>query len=162
MDHIGKKKVFFRDYLTNQGLKSTKQREAIADIFFETDEHLSLAELHNRLKEKHPEIGFATVYRTIKLFEKCGLAAPRYFGNMEARYEQEFGVEHHDHLICTRCGKIVEFHNDDIEALQDKIAKRHRFKLLHHRHELYGICDKCPPQQEEILRASVSQDNLRR
>ena len=143
MSEVQKKKEFLKDYLEKQGLKTTKQREAIAQIFFESTEHLSIDELHRLIKKKHPNIGFATVYRTIKLFEQCGLAAPRHFGNSEVRYEQEFGVDHHDHLICTQCSTIIEFTNDEIEDLQEKIAQTYGFKLHHHRHELYGVCKNC-------------------
>ena len=143
MDPTEKKTNFLKSYLANHGLKMTQQRQLIAQTFFETDDHLSISELYTEIKKKRSNIGFATVYRTIKLFEECGLAVPRHFGHGEAKYEQDFEVKHHDHLICTGCGKIIEFHNRHIENLQDKIAQTHGFKLQHHHHNLYGECKNC-------------------
>jgi Fur family ferric uptake transcriptional regulator len=128
-------------YLEDHNLKHTKQREAILDVFLETQGHVTAELLFNRVRELHPSIGFTTVYRTMKLLCDAGLAIERHFDDGVARYEIEH--EHHDHLVCTRCGKIVEFECAMIEKAQDEIGKRYGFRLLRHRHELYGHCPDC-------------------
>jgi len=133
----------FRTYLASRKLKSTRQREIILDEFLRVGEHLSTEELYLRLREQHPHIGYATVHRTLKLFAECGIAEPRHFGDGQTRYESRDGEEHHDHLICTDCGAIVEFENSQIEALQESVARQHGFRIVRHRLELYGRCRAC-------------------
>jgi len=134
----------FRRYLADQGLKFTSQREAIAEAFFEGGKHVSLTDLLAVSRARHSSIGFATVYRTMKLMAESGLASEHKFGeNQEARYEAAFEGEHHDHLICVRCGRIVEFEDDAIEIRQQKIADEHGFQVTSHRHEIYGLCSDC-------------------
>ena len=138
-----KAKENFRAYLVTQGLKSTRQREIILDEFLRVGAHLSTEELYLRLRTRHPGIGYATVHRTLKLFAECGIAEPRHFGDGQTRYEKRAEEEHHDHLICTDCGAIVEFENPQIEALQEAVASQHGFRIERHRLELYGRCRKC-------------------
>ena len=133
----------FHAYLTTQKLKSTRQREIILDEFLRVGEHLSTEELYLRLREQHPHIGYATVHRTLTLFAECGIAEPRHFGDGQTRYESRDGEEHHDHLICTDCGAIVEFENSQIEALQESVARQNGFHIMRHRLELYGRCRAC-------------------
>ncbi len=133
----------FQNFLYKQGLRLTNQRELIARTFFQNEGHLSTEEIHHQVQRTSPGIGFATVYRTIKLLSDAGLASGRSFGNGFARYEPSARSKHHDHLICTNCGKIVEFENDRIEALQKTVAGKHGFKVAYHNMELYGICKKC-------------------
>ncbi len=130
-------------YMARQGLKSTRQREIILDEFLRAGAHLSTEELYLRLREQNPRIGYATVHRALKLFAECGIAEPRHFGDGQTRYELSAGEEHHDHLICTACGTIVEFENPQIEALQEMIARQHGFRIERHRLELYGRCRTC-------------------
>lgn len=136
-----------KSYIAKHGLKTSRQRELIAEIFFAADGHLSIDELLGRVRSADPRVGQATVYRTMKLLTKCGLAESRQFGDGHTRYEPVDGhEEHHDHLICTSCGKIVEFHNNQIEALQTRIAEKHGFTVTHHKMELYGLCAECRKQ----------------
>jgi len=137
------RKRLFRDFLAKQGLKSTSQREIILDEFLRCDSHLSTEDLYLRLKKTYPNIGYATVHRTLKLFSACGIAAERQFGDGQTRYELTSDEEHHDHLICTRCGTILEFENPEIERLQETVARKHNFNIERHRLEIYGICSKC-------------------
>lgn len=132
----------FKDHLRETGLKSTSQRDVIARVFFASERHISVEELYNEVKKIHPRVGYATVYRTMKLLTECGLAVERHFREGEARYE---GADeaHHDHLICERCGRIVEFEEDRIEALQVEVAERAGFELRGHKMELYGLCGAC-------------------
>jgi len=127
-------------YMDRNGLRSTSQRRIVTDVFFKSDGHLSIEDLLAMVREEDPKIGYATVYRTLKLLKECGLAYERHFGDGVSRYEVAFEDEHHDHLICVECGKIVEFENDEIEKLQVQLAKKHGFVLQRHTHELYGLC----------------------
>ncbi len=133
----------FQNYLREQGLKSTRQRDIILDAFLEAGVHLSTEELYLKLRPYHPHIGYATVYRTLKLFAESGIAAERHFGDGQARYEANSEEEHHDHLICTDCGKIVEFENHRIEQLQEQVAREQGFCITRHRLDLYGLCPEC-------------------
>lgn len=137
------RKQIFRDHLLSQGLKSTSQREIILDEFLRSDEHPTTEDLYLRVRKKNPQVGYATVHRTLKLFAECGIASVRNFGDGSTRYESVAENEHHDHLVCSQCGLIIEFENDQIEKLQEKVARDHTFKVLDHRLELYGLCEKC-------------------
>ena len=128
-------------YLEDHSLKHTKQREAILEVFLEVQGHITGEDLYQRVRERHAGIGYTTVYRTMKLLCEAGLASERHFDDGVARYEVEH--EHHDHLVCTRCGKIVEFECQMIERAQNEIVERYGFRLLRHRHELYGHCPDC-------------------
>lgn len=130
-------------YMAERGLKSTRQRSLIVDTFFSLGGHLSVEELWGKVRSQDAKVSVATVYRTMKLLSECGLAHARNFGDGQTRYEAAVGRHHHDHLICTRCGTIVEFENDRIEALQDAVAKKHSFKVTSHKMELYGLCSNC-------------------
>lgn len=148
----------WKSYLATHRLNTTAQREAIVDQFLKTQEHISIEELLGRVRKRHARVGYATVYRTLKLLVDSGLAIERHFGDGQSRYEVV--GEHHDHLICASCGLILEFEDDDIEELQEKIAQRlGNFTVVRHRHELYALCPKargveggfCP--NEEHLKA---------
>lgn len=134
-----------RVYITKNGLKNSRQRDLIAETFFAADGHLSVDELLERVRREDPKVGQATVYRTMKLLSACGLAEMRQFGDGHARYERTHGDEdeHHDHLICTSCGSIVEFVDKEIERLQERVAEAHGFTIRHHKMELYGLCAAC-------------------
>jgi len=136
-------KKIFREFLARKGLKSTRQREIILDEFLRSTAHPSTEELYLRVRKKHPNIGYATVYRTLKLFAECGIAEERHFGDGQTRYESSTAEEHHDHLICTICSRIIEFEDPHIEELQDLVARKHRFEIAHHRLEIYGRCEEC-------------------
>ena len=132
----------FHDYLSRKLLKSTRQRDLIAEVFFGEHGHLTIDELLARVRERNPKIGYATVYRTMKLLTECGLAALRQFGDGQRVYELAADTAHHDHLICVECGKVLEFENEEIERLQDKVARSFGFTLVRHKLELYGLCPK--------------------
>ena len=127
-------------YLEEHSLKHTKQREAILDVFLEAKGHITSEDLYQAVRSRHAQIGYTTVYRTMKLLCEAGLAHEHNFDGT-ARYE--IAHEHHDHLVCTRCGKIIEFECELIEETQNQIAERHGFRILRHRHELYGHCRDC-------------------
>ncbi len=132
-----------KSYLETKGLKSTAQRDYIAEVFFKINTHISLEELLKKVKRKTPNIGYATVYRTMKLLTECGLAIARQFGDGQTRYENLPEDGHHDHIICIKCSKIAEFQNQKIEQLQSEMAKKLGFTVVNHKLELYGYCSDC-------------------
>ncbi len=138
-----RKMEILKAYLEAKGLKSTTQRDYIANEFFKTNTHISLDELLKKVKRRVPNIGYATVYRTMKLLTECGLAIARQFGDGQTRYENIPENGHHDHIICIKCSKIAEFHNQKIEQLQTEMAKKLGFKIVNHKLELYGYCSDC-------------------
>jgi Fur family ferric uptake transcriptional regulator len=111
--------------------------------------HVPVDALVARVREQDPRVSIATVYRTMKLLVECGLATARHFGDGGTRYEPAIRRHHHDHLICTRCGAIVEFESERIEELQDRVARRHGFEVEHHRLEIYGRCARCRAGRKE-------------
>ncbi len=134
----------FRRLLKNRGLKSTRQRDAILQMFLESGkDHLSVDELYQRVRQRNPKIGYATVYRTLRLMAESGWASTRQFGDRAARFEQQTAGQHHDHLICLGCGKIIEFESPRIEELQAHIARQKGFQVFEHKLELYGNCSAC-------------------
>lgn len=138
-----KAKENFLACLKQKGLRSTKQREIILDTFLSADRHITAEELHGMLQKKSPEIGYATVHRNLKLMCECELAEEIKIGGKKARYEQKYGHEHHDHLICTKCSRFIEVKDERIERLQDELAKANGFKPQRHKLEIYGLCRKC-------------------
>ncbi len=132
----------FQQYLVRSGLKATRQRELIARAFFATSSHISAEALYRRVNGRDRRIGLVTVYRTLKLLKDAGLAHERQFGEGRALFEHAT-KRHHDHMICTHCGKITEFENCEIEELQEQVARRFGFTLQDHKLELYGLCQEC-------------------
>lgn len=137
------KKKIFQDFTRSEGLKTTRQRDVILDLFLSSKRHMSIEELYRKIRAKHPGIGYATVCRTLKLFVKSGIAYEIHFGDGQTRYDHISEGEHHDHLICTNCGAIAEFENKAIENLQKAVAGSHNFLIKSHKLELYGLCVKC-------------------
>ena len=134
----------WRAFVAERRLNSSRTREAIVDVFLATSAHLDLQTLFEIARRQHAGISFATVYRTMKLLEEAGIAHARRFGDAKGTvFEVAVGRSHHDHLICERCGRIVEFVNPEVERLQDEIAAEHGFIMNRHRHELYGTCAAC-------------------
>ncbi|MBU0606176.1 MAG: transcriptional repressor [Candidatus Omnitrophica bacterium] len=130
-------------HIREKGLRYTPQREEILKIFLSVERHLSVDELHKIVKKKNPNIGYVTVYRTMKLFSEAGLCNVVDFGDGIIRYEHQYGHEHHDHLVCVKCGNYTEAVKPKIEALQERLAKENRFIPLRHKLQIFGICSKC-------------------
>lgn len=133
----------FTEYLAAHQLKMTQQRMTILETFLAVTGHVSSEDLYERIKTRDPEIGQATVYRTLKLLADSGLASSLSFGDGVLRYEPVWGREHHDHLICEGCGKNLEIMDERIERLQEELAERYGFTLSHHSMNLYGLCPDC-------------------
>lgn len=140
---ILEKKNTFNRFAAQKGLRSTRQRDVILDVFLSTHQHVSVEELYLKIKLNHPGIGNATVYRTLKLFVEAGLAREILLHDSQTRYEHIMAGEHHDHLVCTGCNAIIEFENETIEKLQNEIATRHGFMIRSHKLEIYGLCSNC-------------------
>ena len=121
-----------------KGMRMTDQRRVVAHILSTSKDHPDVEELHRRAHKIDPHISIATVYRTVRLFEEAGIIERHDFRDGRSRYE-EAPETHHDHLIDMRSGKVIEFMDDEIEALQQAIARRLGFNLVDHRLELYGV-----------------------
>jgi len=122
----------------DKGMKMTGQRRVIARVLSQSDDHPNVDEVYRRASHIDPKISIATVYRTVRLFEEANILEKHDFGDGSARYE-EATDDHHDHLINVQSGVVIEFHNEEIEALQRKIAASHGLKLVDHRLELFGV-----------------------
>jgi len=128
-------------HLAACGLKRTRQRDLIATVFFQEEGHISIEELCTKVRTLDRRISVATVYRSMRLLADSGLVQARNFSGGHTCYE--VAGAHHDHLICTQCGFIVEFEDRQIEALQAVVAKQHGFFILSHKMEIYGLCKDC-------------------
>jgi Fur family ferric uptake transcriptional regulator len=129
------------DKCKQRGVRLTDQRRLIAKVMSQSSDHLDVDELHKRISKIDEKVSIATVYRTVKLFEESGIIEKHDFKGGKARYEQSPDI-HHDHLIDVNTGEIVEFVDEEIEKLQNKVAEKLGYKLVDHRLELYGIKTK--------------------
>jgi Fur family ferric uptake transcriptional regulator len=133
----------FDDFVKRKGLRQSEQRREILRVFLKTEKHLTADELYRLVKKRVPSIGFATIYRTLKLLSECGLCRELRLGDGTVRYEHLYGHEHHDHLICTKCGKFIEVVDQEIESLQEKLARKKGFTIQGHKLLIYGVCKDC-------------------
>ena len=134
----------------DKGVKLTDQRKIIAKVMSESQDHPDVDELYNRVSKIDSKISIATVYRTVKLFEEAGILAKHDFKGGKARYE-ELNESHHDHLIDIKTGEILEFVDEEIEKLQEKVAEKYGYKLVDHKLELYGIKKKLSKWKKKYL-----------
>ncbi|MBU1932467.1 MAG: transcriptional repressor [Candidatus Omnitrophica bacterium] len=140
---MSKEMSVFIEYLKKKDFKLTEQRKEILSTFLKIDKHLSVEELYDIAKKKDPSIGQATVFRTLKLLCDAEIAKEVDLGDGKVRYEHKYGHEHHDHLICTKCGRFIEAVDPEIENLQDELCERFRFKPQRHNMDIFGICKRC-------------------
>lgn len=138
-----KEEQIFRDILKNKGMRITNPRLNILNVFLSIEKHVSVEELFTTARASVPGTGYATVHRTLKLLCECGLARQVDLGDRISRFEHNYNHEHHDHLICTVCGKTIEFHCVIIEEKQEKVAKQHGFTYTSHKMQIYGCCSTC-------------------
>ncbi|WP_456450702.1 Fur family transcriptional regulator [Hydrogenimonas sp.] len=134
----------FKQLLRSNNLKFTRQREAILQTLYKHPGHFTPEELYRLIKQENPELntGIATVYRTLSLLENAGIVTSISFGTQGKKYE--LGVKaHHDHIICTKCGKILEFFDEAIERKQERIAREFGFEMKDHSLKIFGICPDC-------------------
>jgi len=138
-----KEREIFLEHIQKAGLRRTGQRDLILDIFLRTEEHLTSEDLYWLVQKEDPTVGHTTVYRTLKLLTEAGLAREVRFGDNKTYYEHHYNHEHHDHMICTECGKVIEFFSPEIEEMQDKMADKFSFRPTHHSLRMWGVCDEC-------------------
>ena len=136
--------TLFRTALTDNGLKYTRQRAAILNVVYHGEKHMTLDEILEIARKEYPKVGYATVYRTMKLLHTVGLVEEHKFTDGQARYEK-MSTHHHDHMICVTCGKITEFEDELIERRQHQLATDMGFVVVDHKHEIYVKCndDQC-------------------
>ncbi len=130
-------------YLATQELKQTQQRKLIIQNFLDVGGHTDAEALYRRMRKDHKNIGLATIYRTLNLLKAANLAVQHSFADGRAVFEPLVPDEHHDHLVCMKCHKVVEFKNEKIEMLQTEVAQRFGFNLVDHRLDLFGYCATC-------------------
>lgn len=149
----------FERFLAGRGLKLTAQRQRIFERAFATHEHFSAETLYRWMREESgPRVSRATVYRTLGLLVEGGFVESLDTGRGELVYEHSLGHRHHDHMVCLSCGRIEEFHEPRIEALQNEAAARKGFELVSHDHRLHGYCRACSEaRRREARRAAASQ-----
>lgn len=140
---IRQEEKILENYLAAKNLKHSGQRKIIMDIFLKHEKHLTANELYRVVQKKYPQVGFATIYRTLKLLCDSGLCRELKLEDGTTRYEHLYGHRHHDHLICTQCGRFVEVVDPEIERLQQKLAEAQGFQAERHQLEIYGVCKKC-------------------
>ncbi len=133
----------FDRFLSQKGLRRTKQRDELVNIFLRTERHVSTQELFDIARRKYKDVGYATVARTLKLLVECGVCRVADFGDGVQRFEHKYGHEHHDHLICTRCGKFVEIYSKRLERLQGELVKKHGYVQEYHKLHIFGLCPRC-------------------
>ena len=133
----------FQDFLQQQGLKLTSERTALIREIFSTHYHFEADELLFKMKQKSVKISRATVYRTLELLVKSGLVRRVHLGEDHYHYEHVSGDSHHDHLVCTVCGGVIEFHDEELEQRQREICERKKFTPTFHNLQILGVCNDC-------------------
>jgi Fur family transcriptional regulator, ferric uptake regulator len=142
----------FLKHIQKQGLKRTAQRDLILEVFLRTEGHVSGDDLYRLVHDEDSTVGQTTVYRTLKLLTDAGLAREVRFGDGRAHYEHNYKHPHHDHMICSECGKIIEFYSPELEAIQDAMAAKHKFELTSHLLRMIGVCGDCRRREREKKR----------
>jgi Fur family transcriptional regulator, ferric uptake regulator len=142
-EQFSAEKGVFIEHLQRLGLRRTGQRDLILEIFLRTEEHVASEDLYRLVKKKDSAIGFTTIYRTLKLLIEAGLAREVRFGDNKTYFEHHYNHDHHDHMICTECGRVIEFFSAKIELLQDQMAEKFGFTPTHHSLRLWGVCTDC-------------------
>lgn len=133
----------FRTFLASRALRQTQQRDQVLNVLLGTRQHLSVQEIYDIARKRDNSLGYATVYRTMKLLVEAGICREVDFRDGLTRYEPKHGRDHHDHLICTECGESEEIYSPKIEKLQDSIVRDYGYIEKSHKLEIFGICPRC-------------------
>ncbi len=141
-------KTVLRQYLKNNGLLASKQREQVLNVFLKTEKHLTVDDLYELVRKKNPRIGLATVYRAMRVICDAGLAREADFGDGSKRFEHKYKHQHHHHLVCLKCGRVIEVMSPEIEKLQQKLTKKHNFTPVRDTMKIFGTCRKCKRKGE--------------
>lgn len=149
-EEFKQEKEIFLEHIQKAGLRRTAQRDLIMEIFLRTEEHLTSEDLYWLVQKDDPTVGHTTVYRTLKLLTDAGLAREVRFGDNRTYYEHHYNHEHHDHMICTECGKVIEFFSQAIETMQDEMADKLGFRPTHHSLRIWGLCSDCQKRESGV------------
>ena len=133
----------FREYLRERRLKYTAERRLLLEAVMRNNEHFEAEQLLLDMRQAARRVGKATVYRTLKLLVDCGIVREVHFSNKQVHYEHAYGQDAHDHMVCTRCGRIIEFEATDVVRLRTALSARHGFHALSHRFQIRGMCEPC-------------------
>lgn len=133
----------FTGWLRDRRLPLTRQRALVAEVVFSADDHPSVEAIRRELDRRGERIGLATIYRTLEMLTKGGFVAAHDFGDGRRRFEPTPASARHEHLVCRRCGRVVEFINERIERMMRMVADEHRFLYERHRAEIHGLCSDC-------------------
>ena len=144
---IAEQMELFSTYLKKNGLKMTRQREVVVESFLRTEGHLSTDELYQLVKKKNKDIGFTTVFRTLKALTDCGLARETDLSDGRTRFEHLYNRPHHHHIVCLECSRTIEFLSPELEQLQEQIVSRYGFKSMRHQLQIFGVCNDCQNQR---------------
>lgn len=133
----------FARYLKRENLKMTRERRLILKEILNSGTHLEAEDLMMNFRKRGERVSRATIYRTFDLLLKAGYIVKSDFGQSHYHYEWNFGLKHHDHLICNQCGTVIEFSDPELEELQNKICSRHNFSVTSHTLQIFGLCSRC-------------------
>jgi Fur family ferric uptake transcriptional regulator len=133
----------FDRYIRASGLKGTTQRIFVLDAFLDARKHVSIEDLHRILAGRNRRVGYVTVYRTMKLIADSGLAREVVFDDGVSRFEPVLDRKHHHHLVCKRCGKVIEFSSETLEKMERELLKKYNFDSHSHHYEIFGLCSQC-------------------
>lgn len=140
----------FEQYLRNRNLRMTPERRSVLEVILSREGHFDAEELLVFLRRRHKQVSRATLYRTLDHLRGAGLVKKHRFGRGHALFEHVYGKSHHDHMVCDRCGEVIEFVNDEIEQLQEEVCRRHGFRSTNHVMQIFGVCGTC--QEKEAKR----------
>ncbi|CAN5355238.1 transcriptional repressor [soil metagenome] len=147
-------KQIFSEHIQKSGLRHTGQRDLILEMFLKTEEHLTSEDLYWIVQKKDASVGHTTVYRTLKLLTEAGLAREVRFGDGKTYYEHHYNHDHHDHMICTECGLVIEFFSEKLEAAQDAMSEKYNFEPTHHSLRIWGLCEECQKTTTKLQSAA--------
>ena len=139
----------FIQFAARKGLRRTEQRQHVLDVFLGTEKHLTVQELYDLVRRRHRGIGYATVARTVKLMCESGVCRQVDFGDGSQRFEHKHGHEHHDHLICVKCGRFEEIYSPELERIQDRLVKKHGYVQESHKLDIFGLCPRCSGKESK-------------
>ncbi|HEC04363.1 MAG TPA: transcriptional repressor [Phycisphaerales bacterium] len=133
----------FAKFVAGRGLRHTKQRDLVVDAFLATERHVTVQELYDLVRKRRKGVGYATVARTVKLMSESGLCRQVDFGDGVLRYEHNYKHEHHDHLICVKCGRFEEIYSPELEEIQRELVTKYGYVQQSHELQIFGLCPEC-------------------
>ena len=133
----------FEQYLRSRNLRMTPERRSVLEVILSREGHFDAEELLVFLRRRNKQVSRATLYRTLDHLRGAGLVKKHRFGRGHALFEHVYGKSHHDHMVCDRCGEVIEFVNDEIEQLQEEVCRRHGFRSTTHIMQIFGVCGPC-------------------